>query len=251
MSSDLRALVKTPVFVEEDHHHVLPHIFRCVGAKYLPTIGNALIHFDSHPDLLIPNGIVADEVKNVYTLYEKLSIENWILPACFLGVIDTIVWVAPPWSSQIPEGQYNFIIGKHNVSNKVLMTCLQNYFIAEGIICDPKELIETKDVTLYVIRITENPLPMNNLNYLREVLSTKSAILDIDLDFYSTRNPFLSLYSEINLYQMLKQLYKYEPVPIDLSGDDRLTAALRSRAQRKHLLEGFDCITTHLGRDSL
>ena len=128
------------------------------------------------------------------------------------------------------------------------MTCLQNYFIAEGIICDPRELVETKEVTLYVIKITENPLPMNNLNYLREVLSNKSVILDIDLDFYSTRNPFLSLYSEINLYQMLKQLYRYEAVPLDLHGDDRLTAALRSSNQRKELLEGFDNITTHLAQ---
>ena len=54
---------------------------------------------------------------------------------------------------------------------------------------------------------------MNNLSYLREVLSTKSVILDIDLDFYSTRNPFLSLYSEVNLYQMLKQLYTFEAIP--------------------------------------
>ena len=27
-SNDLRHLEKTPVFVEEDHHDVLPHIFR-------------------------------------------------------------------------------------------------------------------------------------------------------------------------------------------------------------------------------
>ena len=94
-----------------------------------------------------------------------------------------------------------------------MITCLQNYFIAEGVICDPKELVETKEVKLYVIKVTENPLPMNNLSYLREVLSTKSVILDIDLDFYSTRNPFLSLYSEVNLYQMLKQLYTFEAIP--------------------------------------
>ena len=246
--SELRPLPKTPVFVEEDHHHVLPHIFRCVGAKHLPTVGNAMIHFDSHPDLLIPNNIVASDVKNIYTLYEKLSIENWILPACFLGVIDTIVWVAPPWSNQIPEGQYNFLIGRHNVSNKVLITCLQNYFIAEGIICDPKELTETKEITLYVIKVTENQLPMNNLNFLREVLSNKSVILDIDLDFYSTRNPFLSLYSEINLYQTLKQLYTYDPVPPDISGEERLVLALKTSEQRKELLESFDFITTHLAQ---
>ena len=58
-------------------------------------------------------------MKNIHTLYDKLSIENWILPACFLGVIDTVVWVAPPWSHQIPEGQYDFVIGRHNRTNKV------------------------------------------------------------------------------------------------------------------------------------
>ena len=62
-------------------------IFRCVGAKHLPVNGNAMIHFDSHPDLLLPNGITAQDMANVYMLYEKLSIENWILPACYLGVI--------------------------------------------------------------------------------------------------------------------------------------------------------------------
>ena len=55
-SNDTRRLERTPVFVEEDHHEVLPHIFRCVGAKHLPVNGNAMIHFDSHPDLLLPSG---------------------------------------------------------------------------------------------------------------------------------------------------------------------------------------------------
>ena len=128
MAAELRPLPKTPVFVEEDHHHVLPHIFRCVGAKNLPTVGNALVHFDSHPDLLLPSDIVANDVKNINSLYDKLSIENWILPACFLGVIDTVVWVAPPWSNQIPEGQYDFVIGKHNRTNKVQKK-LQNFFL--------------------------------------------------------------------------------------------------------------------------
>merc|ERR1712110_1203211 len=75
-SNDLRHLEKTPVFVEEDHHDILPHIFRCVGAKHLPVNGNAMIHFDSHPDLLLPGGVTAQEMANVPQLYSKLSIEN-------------------------------------------------------------------------------------------------------------------------------------------------------------------------------
>ena len=41
-------------------------------------------------------------------------------------------------------------------------------------------------------------------------------ILDIDLDFYSTLNPFVSLYREANLYPQLRDLYTFQPVPKDL-----------------------------------
>ena len=71
-------------------------------------------------------------MNNVYNLYDKLSIENWILPACYLGVIDVIVWIKPPWSNQIKDGRYDFKIGKQKGTDKVLISCLQNYFIAEG-----------------------------------------------------------------------------------------------------------------------
>ena len=53
-SSNLRPQKRIPIFVEEDHNHVLCHMFRSVGAKYLPVSGNVLIHFDSHPDLALP-----------------------------------------------------------------------------------------------------------------------------------------------------------------------------------------------------
>jgi len=51
---NLRPLKKVSVYIEEDHNDVLSHIFRCVGAKLLPTTGNVLLHFDSHPDLGLP-----------------------------------------------------------------------------------------------------------------------------------------------------------------------------------------------------
>ena len=70
---------------------------------------------------------------NIHSLYEKLSIENWILPACFLGVIDTIVWVAAPWSQQIPEGQYDFLIGKPCTTTHNVCCVLMTYFSTYGI----------------------------------------------------------------------------------------------------------------------
>ena len=207
-----------------------------------------MVHFDSHPDLLLPSGVTAQEMANVPQLYSKLSIENWILPACFLGVLDTVIWVKPPWSKQIPEGHYNFLIGRHKDTNLVLITCLENYFLAEGIVCDPKDLLDTKEVNLYVVQLSQEPLNMSHLNHLREVLVGKPIILDFDLDFYSTRNPFLSLYSEINLYQSLKQIYTFTPIPPQLNGDERLAFGLNSCRQRKELLENLDDLTNHLAQ---
>ena len=75
-------------------------------------------------------------------------------------------------------------------------------------------------------------------------------ILDFDLDFYSTRNPFLSLYSEINLYDRLKQIYTFTPIPPQLTGDERLSFAINSCQQRKELLDGLDDLTNHLAQET-
>ena len=55
---ETKSLTTIPVYVEEAHNDVLPHIFRCVGAKYLPLQGNVLIHFDSHPDMCLPQNLI-------------------------------------------------------------------------------------------------------------------------------------------------------------------------------------------------
>jgi hypothetical protein len=56
-----------------------------------------------------------DEAFDKFRLFEKISIENWILPGAYAGVFSTIVWVCPVWSSQIPPGEYTFQIGCHKV----------------------------------------------------------------------------------------------------------------------------------------
>ena len=52
-------------------------IFNIPGAKNLPLEHNTLIHFDSHPDLLIPTDLTPTEAFDKYQLFQKLSIENW------------------------------------------------------------------------------------------------------------------------------------------------------------------------------
>ena len=104
---------------------------------------------------------------NIKQLYGKLDIASWILPACFFGVINTVVWVKPPWSHQISDGHYNFQIGRHKDSNLIMITCLQNYFLACGILCSPEELLDAKEVNLYVVTLSQEPLDMSLGSHLK------------------------------------------------------------------------------------
>ena len=70
---ELRPLPNLPVYIEEDHNEVLPHIFRCVGAKNLPLEGNILIHLDSHPDMLLPQDLMDSETQDKYVLFSRFA----------------------------------------------------------------------------------------------------------------------------------------------------------------------------------
>ena len=253
---ELRQLSNLPVYVEEDHNDVLPHIFRCVGAKHLPLDGNTLIHFDSHPDLLLPQNLTDSETQDKHELFERLSIENWILPAAYLGVIDTIMWVCPPWANQIRPGTYRFKIGKQSSSGRVMVTSIQSYFLSETIVCRPEELENTKDILLLVYKLGEIELNQQDdiIRTLKRVMQERtSCILDIDLDFFSTMNPFIDMYSKINLYRRLKEIYIFDAPPTDIEGStndatsfERLEYSMKSCLKRRDLLEKLEDITTHL-----
>ncbi|KAL7298783.1 hypothetical protein TKK_0008527 [Trichogramma kaykai] len=98
---------------------VLPFIYRCIGSKHLPFQGNTFIHLDSHPDMLVPKDMVADMVWDKNDLFEEISIENWMLPAAYAGLLKNIVWVKPPWANQMVDGVRTFLIGKHKESETI------------------------------------------------------------------------------------------------------------------------------------
>jgi len=236
----LRSRNDLPVFIEEDHHEVLPHIYKLIGAKQLPLENNTLVHLDSHPDMLIPKDLTPEEAWNKRDLFDKLSIENWILPGCFVGVFSTIVWVCPPWSDQIDPGEHEFYVGVERGTDRLAVSCLQSYYISEGLFVPQKDLDSAKKIKLVVVKMESESNCDTRDQMVRvqeQIAEVDHFILDVDLDFYSTLNPFINLYSEAGLYEKLRDLYTFKPVPRNLEPGLREEAASAAGKERKEKVE--------------
>jgi len=249
----LRSLNYIPVYVEEDHNEVLQHIYKNIGAKHLPLQNNTLVHFDSHPDLLIPKDLRPEECYDKYQLFEKLSIENWILPGVFAGLFRTVIWVCPPWSNQIKPGVYNFTVGCDKESESLGVSCLESYYISEGLYKPEAKMERSQDLRLVVLRLDENinqiELKDSIQNVKDQIDEVEHFILDIDLDFYSTLNPFVDLYKDANLYSQLKQLYTYKPIPEHLEIGEKIRLGEEYGAARQQMLDTLNSIFTFLSHN--
>lgn len=47
-----------------------------------------------------------------FLIFRNISIENWIMPMIYAGHISVILWVKPPWCSQIEDKNIHFYVGK-------------------------------------------------------------------------------------------------------------------------------------------
>jgi len=252
----LRELNHLPVYIEEDHHEVLPHIYKHIGSRNLPLENNTIVHFDSHPDMLIPKDLRAEDCYDKRALFQKISIENWILPGAFAGIFSTIIWICPPWSDQIQPGTHDFYIGKTKDTGEIAVSCLESYYISEGLYVPMDQLSSVRSVRLIVLRLGESisraDLQEQLLTVREQIDEVDHFILDIDLDFYSTLNPFVTLYSEANLYAQLKQIYTFKPVPRDLEHNERVSLALEFGENRKSMLQNLESIFNFLvGEENL
>lgn len=107
------------VYIVEDHNEVLEYIYNDIGNKRLPFNGISLVHFDSHPDLLCPEDLPADLVYDKATLFQQISIGDWILPAVYAGHFDSIIWLKPFWADQLCDGHYSLLVGKNTDNHQI------------------------------------------------------------------------------------------------------------------------------------
>ncbi|XP_020373604.1 UPF0489 protein C5orf22 homolog isoform X1 [Rhincodon typus] len=291
----LRRYPQLPVWVVEDHQDVVPFIYRAIGSKHLPIENIALVHLDSHPDLLIPIDMLADSVFDKELLFGDLSIENWIMPVVYAGHFSDIFWLHPLWAQQITDGKHCFFVGRDSSTKTIRVTSAESYFLSDGLYVSESLLENRKQLGLQVIPIdpgeqsrddceepeeigasackipkmehlthgegvpgamcassskennqsskdrsdkdnicpvslstaerdTQETIPPHTaatspqtvqqqekeiVKDLLHVLDKRDAfILDIDLDFFSVKNPFKEMYTKEE-YEILKQLYSF------------------------------------------
>ncbi|CAO1349286.1 unnamed protein product [Diamesa tonsa] len=208
----LKKFKKIPVFIVENHDNVMEFLLKCFATRHLPFENIMMIHFDSHPDMCIPRLMPAKTVYQKSELLESLSIENWIIPTLFAGHLNEVQWVRPPWAKQIPDGQHTFFVGDYN--DRIHVSSTLDYFLTDGCYQRQDKLQNKKKVTIHVSEMNEIIS-----NELLDDDENKHWILDIDLDYFSTHNPFLNIYPKAETYEKLRKLYSleknYDPTNLD------------------------------------
>ncbi|XP_066480381.1 UPF0489 protein C5orf22 homolog isoform X2 [Tiliqua scincoides] len=312
-SRPLRAYPKLPVWVVEDHHDVLPFIYRAIGSKHLPASNISFVHLDSHPDLLIPVDMPADTVFDKEALFSELSIENWIMPAVYAGHISHVVWLHPAWAQQMKEGSQAFLVGKDASTSTIRLTSIDNYFLSDGLYVSADQLLNPKPLHLNVClvnptKVADNwedsgslpskwlKLSVDSATNAAAVSSSKDTsdvaspctgtqpegsekkvpahkkspslqassascsfgnhtcqttelvkdvlqalekgtayVLDIDLDFFSVKNPFKEIYTQEE-YNILQKLYSFKK-PRSIALEEDLLDCVENRIHQLEDLE--------------
>ncbi|KAJ8913825.1 hypothetical protein NQ315_003734 [Exocentrus adspersus] len=223
-SSQIKSYKKIPIFIVEYHHEVIPFIHRSIGSRHLPLEGSSLIHLDSHPDMLIPKDMPAERVYDKEQLFQSLSIENWIMPGAYAGHFTNLVWVKPPWAKQIEDSSQKFCVGKDKATGAIRVNCKENYFISECLYSKTMDLENIREVNLDVVTLG------------KKISNTDDNFTDTWI-FFSTKNPFRTLYGKALVYDRLKEIYNF--VPPTSKNDDEIVEAVQKRENQLRTLEGI------------
>ena len=103
----------------------------------------------------------------------------------------------------------------------------------QALYCAQQNLENCKNVNFSVLTLgnyLENSAETDDFSVFKrnvDMFQNTPLILDIDLDFFSTRNPFKELYKNADLYDELKKLYYFDPP--DTENPDKIEEFVEQR----------------------
>jgi hypothetical protein len=160
----------------------------------------------------MPPPITTVDCQDVHRLTDALSgeggIAEFILPLVANNhITERIIWVKPPWSNQFEDGDYVFRVGdvksKDDRAAVMGVTCCEPYYFDDGIVYEESELMNVHEVKLSVSTGFESI----------RFDSVSPWILDICLDYFYTKNPFVdemnSLFEKSGVVDPLSLLHSF------------------------------------------
>lgn len=101
----------------DEHHHVLAYYLRARRDGRLKS-GATVLHIDSHADMGVPDPYPEESLpSSARVLEEYAEINDFLVLGAFVGLMDHIVFVEPPWSNQFrccvyeTNATFDFVVG--------------------------------------------------------------------------------------------------------------------------------------------
>jgi len=185
------------VFVIEEHTEALEVLSLAARRKLIRINDCTFVHLDSHPDLSCFEGVDREHMKDRVELCHRLrnsedGISSFILPSIAMGLLKNVVWIKPPWTDQIPSGDYNNLTFGFKAKTKggrmAIATDLSYWFDDGNSVARDNELCDATSFDLRVQSV-EDWLVCAKSNLPGDTFHRGSWILDICLDYFSCANP--------------------------------------------------------------
>lgn len=198
------------VSILEEHHHVLAYYLRS-WRKGSPESGATVLHIDSHADLGVPsapqNKELPREPGSSRALEQYSEINDFLVLGAYLGLMDHVVFVEPPWSNQFRccvyenNATFHFVVGtdklgalRVDVVDETARLFARERFShvfwrnGERRTGDGAQLENVRPFKVSLVSL-EHPNLGQTLKYVVGDDLSKPLVLDIDLDAFVTVSP--------------------------------------------------------------
>jgi len=241
-----------PLYFIEEHHEAFLIWHEAIKKKCLPPKNNTLLHIDHHSDMMNPilrtsiQKLALDTPELRRFTYEELKIGDFIYPAIYQGVFNTIIWLLQPDEVASPTPAKKYVLSTYLNEGKVFLIN-QVEPSASGSVSFIRHDITIED--------TINP-------------PHQALVLDIDLDYFSTveyQNRLIRLEITQEQYEKFRN-NKYHPLRFEYHcfseqiGDqyfmifnqsEDIVIRNRGRVSNDEILERIDKICKWLSKNQI